>query len=146
MRPLPGVSNTNRQVLNSWKEISNYIARGVRTAQRWESELSMPVHRLELKDRNEIFAFSDELDSWMSRRFSASEPLAQLNNRISSLSWHMAELTSQTRALQSQLRHSIETRYRQIGSRIRPRAHAPAPRPMGVMLPFRSLSRNSYLR
>src|ERR1700735_4884863 len=104
MRPLPGVSNTNRQVLNSWKEISNYIARGVRTAQRWESELSMPVHRLELKDRNEIFAFSDELDSWMSRRFSASEPLAQLNNRISSLSWHMAELTSQTRAIQSQHR------------------------------------------
>jgi hypothetical protein len=136
----------NRQVLNGWKEISNHIARGVGTAQRWEKQLSMPVHRLGLKGRNAVVAFSDELDSWISHKFPASDPLVQLNGQISSLVWLMAELASQTRMLQGQLRHALETRSRQIGARIRPRTHAPASRPMGVMLAFRSPSRgNSYL-
>jgi hypothetical protein len=137
----------NQQILSGWKEISNHIARGVRTAQRWERQLSMPVHRLGLKDRNAVVAFSDELDSWISHKLPASEPLVQLNGQISSLVWHMGELASQTRMLQGQLRHSIEKRNHQIGFRIRSRPHAPACRPMGIMLPFRPPSRgNSYLR
>lgn len=57
----------SRQILNGWKEISDHLERGVRTAQRWESSLSMPVHRPALKNRSAVVAFSDELDSWLSR-------------------------------------------------------------------------------
>src|ERR1700722_8766977 len=57
----------SRQILNGWKEISNHIERGVRTAQRWESLLGMPVHRPALKDRSAVVAFSDELEGWLSR-------------------------------------------------------------------------------
>jgi len=32
-------------VLNSWKEVSNYIGRGVRTVQRWEKDFGLPVRR-----------------------------------------------------------------------------------------------------
>ena len=32
--------------LDSWKEIATYLGRGVRTAQRWEREEGLPVHRL----------------------------------------------------------------------------------------------------
>ena len=52
----------SRQILNGWKEISNHIERGVRTAQRWESLLGMPIHRPALKNRSAVVAFSDELD------------------------------------------------------------------------------------
>jgi hypothetical protein len=34
------------KVLNSWKEIANYLARAVRTAQRWECNSKLPVHRI----------------------------------------------------------------------------------------------------
>jgi hypothetical protein len=57
----------SRQILNGWKEISKHIERGVRTAQRWESLLGMPVHRPALKNRSAVVAFSDELDGWLSR-------------------------------------------------------------------------------
>src|SRR3954469_17053882 len=32
-------------VLNGWKEISDYIGRGVRTVQRWELQFELPIHR-----------------------------------------------------------------------------------------------------
>jgi hypothetical protein len=57
----------SRQILNGWKQISNHIERGVRTAQRWEVLLGMPVHRPALKDRSAVVAFSDELEQWLSR-------------------------------------------------------------------------------
>ena len=33
-------------LLNSWKEIAAYMGRGVRTLQRWERDLALPVRRL----------------------------------------------------------------------------------------------------
>jgi hypothetical protein len=47
--------------LNGWKEIAAYFGKGVRTAQRWEKDLGLPVHRV----RNEIvYAYADELEAW----------------------------------------------------------------------------------
>jgi hypothetical protein len=58
---------STRKILNSWKEIANYIGRGVRTAQRYESQFGFPVHRPAGKDRTSVLAFSDELDEWLQR-------------------------------------------------------------------------------
>ena len=58
---------TDRRILNGWKQISSHLDRGVRTAQRWEALLGMPVHRPALKDRSAVVAFSDELESWLRR-------------------------------------------------------------------------------
>jgi tetratricopeptide (TPR) repeat protein len=57
--------------LDSWKEIAEYLKRGVRTAQRWEIEASLPVHRVSA-DRGVVFAFRSELDAWWRSRSSAS--------------------------------------------------------------------------
>ena len=57
----------SRQILNGWKEISSYINRSVRTVQRWEARLGLPVYRPALKDRSAVMAFSDEVDRWISR-------------------------------------------------------------------------------
>ena len=34
-----------KRFLNTWKEIATYMGRGVRTVQRWERELGLPVRR-----------------------------------------------------------------------------------------------------
>lgn len=52
-------------VLNSWKEIAGYVGRGVRTVQRWEHDLGLPVHRPMGKDRSAVLAFPAELEQWL---------------------------------------------------------------------------------
>ncbi|MBZ5629467.1 MAG: hypothetical protein LAO06_11450 [Acidobacteriia bacterium] len=55
------------EILNSWKEIANYLGRGVRTVQRWERDLGLPVHRPKGKDRSAVLAFPNELQAWLRR-------------------------------------------------------------------------------
>ena len=52
-------------ILNSWKEIASYMGRGVRTVQRWERDLGLPVHRPKGKDRSAVLAFPEELNAWL---------------------------------------------------------------------------------
>ena len=52
-------------ILNSWKEIANYLGRGVRTVQRWERDLGLPIHRPKGQDRSAVLAFPEELNAWM---------------------------------------------------------------------------------
>ncbi len=52
--------------LNGWKEISNYLGRGVRTVQRWE-HLGLPVRRPAGRTRSAVCALPDEIDAWVKR-------------------------------------------------------------------------------
>ena len=52
-------------VLNSWKEIAQYLDRGVRTVQRWEHELRLPVHRIGKGKRSPVYALIPELRFWL---------------------------------------------------------------------------------
>jgi|tagenome__1003787_1003787.scaffolds.fasta_scaffold20957934_2 hypothetical protein len=56
-----------RKILNGWKEIASHLGRSTRTVQRWEFTHGMPVHRPTASKRSAVSAFSDELESWMSR-------------------------------------------------------------------------------
>jgi hypothetical protein len=58
-------SDPGNEILNSWKEVAYYLGRGVRTVQRWEHELGLPVRRPRGKSRSPIMAFREELDSWL---------------------------------------------------------------------------------
>jgi hypothetical protein len=51
--------------LQSWKEIASEFNRGVRTVQRWERELKMPIRRLGKGLRAPVFALRSELHSWL---------------------------------------------------------------------------------
>jgi hypothetical protein len=55
----------NSEVLNSWKEIAAYLGRGVRTVQRWEHDLALPVRRPRGKDRSAVIALKSDLDKWL---------------------------------------------------------------------------------
>jgi hypothetical protein len=59
---------TTRKILNSWKEIAAYLGRGVRTVQRYEVALGLPVRRAMGHERCAVLAFSDELDAWLQAR------------------------------------------------------------------------------
>jgi hypothetical protein len=52
------------QVLTSWKEIAAYLGKGVRTVQRWEAEMRLPVRRPG-PERHIVIAFPAELDEWV---------------------------------------------------------------------------------
>jgi hypothetical protein len=63
-----------RKVLHSWKEIANYLDKSVRTVQRQELELKLPVRRPANKDRSAVMAFTDELDEWLQRAAIKTRP------------------------------------------------------------------------
>ena len=63
-RALPS-SDLKAQILNSWKEIATYLGRGVRTVQRYERELQLPVRRVGGKSRRSVVALSQDLDTWL---------------------------------------------------------------------------------
>ena len=60
--------------LDSWKEIADYLGRGVTTVRRWEREEGLPVRRLEHTKRGSIIAYRSELDAW---RNSHTTPLPE---------------------------------------------------------------------
>jgi len=53
------------EVLSGWKEIANYLGKGVRTAQRYEHELRLPVRRPAGKSRGSVVTMKSDLDNWV---------------------------------------------------------------------------------
>ena len=145
----------SRQNLIGWKEISSYIKRSVRTVQRWEARLGLPVYRPALKDRSAVIAFSDELDRWISRAspdIGAEDAVLNGNggndavllkvlDNVSAMVLDTAELSSQVGLLQEQLRQSLKLYRHAIASRtLAPSASVPG-RGIGPVLTFRSPQR-----
>jgi hypothetical protein len=59
-------------VLTSWKEIARYLGKGVRTAQRWEQQLGLPVRRpIGASQKSAVLLHREEVDVWLTTRFSA---------------------------------------------------------------------------
>ncbi|MGO9239697.1 MAG: hypothetical protein ACLQBJ_02715 [Bryobacteraceae bacterium] len=51
--------------LDSWKEIAAFIGKDAKTAQRWERQRGLPVHRTPGAGRGSVFAFTDALQAWL---------------------------------------------------------------------------------
>ncbi len=54
-------------ILSSWKEIANFFGKGVRTVQRWERTLGLPIYRPEGASHNIVFARTTDLQHWLDR-------------------------------------------------------------------------------
>ncbi len=59
--------------LESWKEISAYLRRNIRTCQYWEKKHGLPVHRLEDSPKARVFAYKRELDRWIEEKLQETE-------------------------------------------------------------------------
>jgi hypothetical protein len=55
----------SQQFLSGWKEIANYLGKGVRTVQRYEMQLQLPVRRPAGKAWGSVVATKAELDAWI---------------------------------------------------------------------------------
>lgn len=53
----------SRRQLSSWKEIAKHLGVTERTAQNWERDHGLPVHRLP-GEKGRVLAWEDELDQW----------------------------------------------------------------------------------
>jgi hypothetical protein len=58
-------------VLTSWKDIARYMGKGVRTVQRWERELDLPVRRPRgAASKSAVMANREDLDFWLASGWS----------------------------------------------------------------------------
>jgi hypothetical protein len=61
---LNGKYESPEGVLDSWKEIANFLRREVRTVQLWEKREGLPIHRHFHVSRASVHAFRSELVAW----------------------------------------------------------------------------------
>lgn len=54
------------QYLNGWKDVAQYLGKGVRTVQRYEREFGLPVRRPAGKSKGSVVATKIEVDAWVS--------------------------------------------------------------------------------
>jgi hypothetical protein len=73
-------------VLTSWKEIAQYLGKGVRTVQRWEQLYGLPVRRPQEQNHHAILAIPEELDAWLrSQHTSSHSELETLRREVKAL-------------------------------------------------------------
>lgn len=96
----------NGHILNSWKEIARYLGRGVRTCQRWERDLNLPVRRPRNRTRSAVMALPGELDAWVASRPTCrvqNEKCGEVENNVELLRKKLRELQEQERIVEEQL-------------------------------------------
>ncbi len=64
-----------RQFLSGWKEIANYLGKGVRTVQRYEREMGLPI--LRPTGKSVVTAIRTELDNWVTNSHVSLPPPAR---------------------------------------------------------------------
>jgi hypothetical protein len=104
VQPLLRAVPVRSGVLNSWKEIATYLGRGVRTVQRWEAELNLPVHRPRGKTRSAVVAFRQELDAWLQCTPSQSDS-KQISNGLLGIAHDMQTLAQELLAAARSQQH-----------------------------------------
>lgn len=68
------------QVLSGWKEIAHYLRKGVRTIQRYERDLGLPLYRP--AGKSSVMATKPDLDRWLrGNRFQLDDRTARLHEQ-----------------------------------------------------------------
>ncbi len=98
-------------VLSSWKEIATYLGKGVRTVQRWERDLSLPVRRPVAHNQRIVIAVPEELDEWVQRQVPraavAGRERAQV--RVKEMHEHLAKLIETIRQVEFSTQQLLKT-------------------------------------
>ncbi|HVT98477.1 MAG TPA: hypothetical protein VHE33_13320 [Acidobacteriaceae bacterium] len=89
-----------RTVLTSWKEIAQYMGKGVRSVQRWEKEFGLPVRRPSSGSHHAVFAIAEEIDAWARGQARAER------SELERLRVEVAELRKENATLRAQLREA----------------------------------------
>ena len=123
-------ASASTEILNSWKEIAAYLNRGVRTVQRWEAELRLPIRRPSGRSRSAVIAMRSEIDSWLRscplekpQKHAADEPPIPADSLPS-----CRELLSDARRLRAEVfrsRHELSTALQELCTTVQKMTVAP---------------------
>jgi len=98
--------NKNSQLLTSWKEIAAHLGKGVRTVQRWEQELGLPVRR-PAKSRHIVVALAPELDRWIGQLSQPAAKCCTCRDELDTAKRMIADLRLQVATLESELNAAL---------------------------------------
>ena len=91
------------KLVSGWKEIAAYLGKGVRTVQRYESMLGLPVRHPTGIASGSVIATKVELDAWVAASpFRESLMLTQIDRDRSHALRELRMLTAETRRLRSE--------------------------------------------
>jgi hypothetical protein len=112
-----GKKSVRPKFLSGWKEIANYLGKGVRTVQRYERELGFPARRPAGKPHGAVIATIAEVDAWVDAipireqfrlsRMQMDSPTVMLDDLKKRMET-MAALRDQMQALRTELRASVQ--------------------------------------
>lgn len=83
------------EILSGWKEIANYMGKAVRTVQRYEREMGLPVRRPAGKYIGSVIATKAEIDAWI-----AASPVRE--------GFHLTRVALDSVPLMKQLRFNVD--------------------------------------
>lgn len=61
-------SPSDRNRLESWKQIAAYLNKSERTVRRWYESEGLPVHKHQHQQKGSVWAYADELQQWLAKR------------------------------------------------------------------------------
>jgi len=104
-------------IISGWKDIANYLGKGVRTVQRYERELGLPVRRPTGKSTGSVIATKAELDAWVTASpirevFRLPRPADDIAAPLKEFRQHIQELhrlREESAQLRKQLHASLES-------------------------------------
>jgi len=96
----------NSQLLTSWKEIAAHLGKGVRTVQRWEQELGLPVRR-PAKSRHIVVALAPELDRWIEQLSQPAPHCCSCREELETARVTIADLRLQVATLESEVNAAL---------------------------------------
>lgn len=113
MRSIGKATEDQSQFLSGWKEIANYMGKGVRTVQRYERDLGLPVRRPAGKSTGSVVATTVELDAWITaspirEAFQLTRQDTPSTNVTTSIKTGLAEM-SRLREQMIELRNEVRT-------------------------------------
>lgn len=111
--------NKNSQLLTSWKEIAAHLGKGVRTVQRWEQELGLPVRR-PAKSRHIVVALAPELDRWIEQLSQPAPKCCTCRDELETTKRTVADLRLQVATLESELNAALMALQARDGGRNAP--------------------------
>jgi len=95
-------------VLTSWKEIAAHLGKGVRTVQRWERELGLPVRRPKPKHKQIVLAFPDELNAWLRGQSTRQPSRSNSREEFRRMQELVTQVREQTRMLHDQTAEIVD--------------------------------------
>ena len=112
------------EILNGWKEIACHLGKGVRTVQRYERELGLPIRRPAGNLTGSVIATKAELDGWVvaspiREAFRLPQPLVDNATPLMEFRCHIQEmhrLREESMELRAALRASLELLHSTIRS------------------------------